>query len=115
MDVIAVEQVFKDSIKNKTGFDNGGLMELLFLGAVNPELLLQSMNHFKEKGHPSYQEIALVASYEPIVEFDPEPEGEECDNTTKRNTEHSRNDKKSGSSPNDQVIAFKIKTLILIS
>ena len=81
---------------------------------VNPELLLQSLNHFKEKGHPSYQEITFVASYEPIVQFDPEPEGEEHDNATKKNTEHSKNDKKSGSSPNDQVIAFKIKTLILI-
>ena len=40
MDVVAVAQVlFKDSIENKTAFDNEDLMELLFPGVANPDLL----------------------------------------------------------------------------
>ena len=42
MDVVAVVQVlFKDSVKNKTAFENEELMELLFPGVANPELLFE--------------------------------------------------------------------------
>ena len=42
MDVVAVVQVlFKDSVKNKMAFENEELMELLFPGVANPELLFE--------------------------------------------------------------------------
>ena len=74
---------------------------------VKPELLKQSLKYFKEKGHPSYQELTIVSNYEPTLEFDSEPEDEEHDDTAaKENTEQSKNYEKSES--NIQVIALKI-------
>ena len=58
---------------------------------VNPQLLLESLNHFKEKGHPSYQNIALLSSYEPVIEFDPETAEETQDNNTKETDKQSDN------------------------
>ena len=59
---------------------------------VNPELLLESLNHFKEKGHPSYQNIHHPSSYEPVLEFDPETEEETQDKRTKETDKQSEKD-----------------------
>ena len=59
---------------------------------VNPELLLESLNHFKEKGHPSYQNIPLLSSFEPLIEFDPETEEETQDKRTKETDKQSEKD-----------------------
>ena len=75
---------------------------------VKPELLLQSLKHFKEKGHPSYQELNIVSNYEPILEFDPEPEDEEDVTAAKENTEQAKNHEQSGASLNTQVITLRI-------
>ena len=62
---------------------------------VNPKLLLESLNLFKEKGHPSYQNIPLLPSFEPVLEFDPETEEETQDNKTKETDEQTEIDKPS--------------------
>ena len=59
---------------------------------VKPELLFQSLKVFKEKGHPSYQDITLLLSYEPMLEFDPELEEEEQEHCNKKDTTPSEKD-----------------------
>ena len=61
---------------------------------VNPKLLLESLNHFKEKGHPSYQDIDILSSFEPVLEFDPETEEENQDDNTKETDETGENNNK---------------------
>ena len=61
---------------------------------VNPKLLLESLNHFKEKGHPSYQDIDILSSFEPVLEFDPETAEENQDDNTKETGETSENNNK---------------------
>ena len=62
---------------------------------VNPKLLLESLNHFKEKGHPSYQNITILSTFEPVLEFDPDTEEETQDNSTKDTDNQTVTDKPS--------------------